>query len=108
MRQRFCRVCRGWHDVQAWPPNCLPTGPAVSDLPAPHCISDAMDAVQSQLDGKFYDSKSALRRTYHAAGVVEVGNDSSVSKPACKTRQPDHSGIKASVARAFSQAGLGA
>ncbi|UPK02389.1 hypothetical protein [Bradyrhizobium sp. 170] len=34
-----------------------------------------MDPVQSQLDGRMYDSKSALRATYRATGVTEVGND---------------------------------
>lgn len=49
--------------------------PKRSDLPAPRLASDVMAPVQSQLDGKMYDSKSALRRTYRAAGVIEVGND---------------------------------
>jgi hypothetical protein len=51
------------------------TEPARSDLPFPRIMSDTMDPVQSQLDGKLYDSKSALRATYRAAGCVEVGND---------------------------------
>ena len=46
-----------------------------SDLPSPRLASDVMEPVQSQLDGRMYDSKSALRATYRAAGVTEVGND---------------------------------
>lgn len=38
-------------------------------------IDDTMAPVQSMVDGKKYDSKSALRRHYRAAGVYEVGND---------------------------------
>jgi hypothetical protein len=31
--------------------------------------------VRSMVDGLWYESKSALRKTYRAAGVVEVGNE---------------------------------
>lgn len=80
-----------------------------SDLPGPMIITDTMDPVQSQLDGKFYDSKAALRSTYRAAGVVEVGNDSSVTDPKpFKRPKPKREDIKASVNKAFSRAGLGA
>jgi hypothetical protein len=71
-------------------------------------MSDAMQPVQSQLDGRIYDSKSKLRRTYRDAGVVEVGNDSSVTDPKRKVPKVDRQAIKASVSKAFSQAGLGA
>lgn len=72
-------------------------------------LSDTMDPVQSQLDGKLYDSKSRLRRTYRDAGVVEVGNDSSVTAPKpFKKPPPDRQAIKAAVGKALSQAGLGA
>lgn len=49
--------------------------PARSDLPMPRIASDSMAPVQSMLDGLMYDSKSAIRATYKAAGVIEVGND---------------------------------
>ena len=51
--------------------------PKRSHLPCPRICTDTMDPVQSMLDGRMYDSKSALRATYKAAGVVEVGNDPS-------------------------------
>jgi hypothetical protein len=110
MRQRFCRVCEGWHEPEAWPHNCMPEQNMTrSDLPGPMIISDTMEPVQSQLDGKFYDSKAALRSTYRAAGVVEVGNDSSVTDPKpFKRPKPKREEIKASVNKAFSRAGLGA
>jgi hypothetical protein len=55
--------------------------PKRSDLPCPRIASDIMSPVQSQLDGKIYDSKSALRATYRSAGVIEVGNDPARLKP---------------------------
>ena len=48
------------------------------ELCAPMVICDGMPAVQSQNNGKMYDSKSAIRRHYKEAGVIEVGNDSSL------------------------------
>lgn len=75
MRERFCRVCRGWHELDKWPGNCMPVrNLAQSDLPAPHFISDAID-IQSMHDGRHYTSKARLRSAYRAAGVVEIGNE---------------------------------
>lgn len=108
MTERFCRICGHWHKLNRWPAACLPDrGEALSELAAPQIISDCMDPVQSQLDGKFYDSKSTLRRTYQQAGVVELGNDSSVIAPKRKKPTFDRQGVRASVAKAFSRAGLG-
>lgn len=108
-RQRFCRQCGGWHDPENWPHNCMTVNWNRSDLSAPMLIGDTMEPVQSQLDGRMYDSKSTLRATYKQAGVVEVGNDSSVvnPKPRQKTK-PNRQDIKAAVGKAFSRAGLGA
>jgi len=110
MRERFCKVCGGWHRLDAWPHNCMPERNwNRSDHPAPGIIIDTMAPVQSMLDGKLYDSKSALRATYKQAGVTEVGNDSSVLDPKpFKKPKPDRKAIKAAVGKAFSQAGLGA
>jgi ribosomal protein S21 len=39
-------------------------------------IGDTIEqGVQSQIDGKIYSSKSALRRHYKQTGHIEVGND---------------------------------
>ena len=46
---------------------------ARSHLAAPMLIRDGMDALQSQVTGKFYDSKSSLRAEYRAHGVTEMG-----------------------------------
>ena len=50
-------------------------GPKRSDLPCPRLASDIMEPVQSQVDGKVYDSKASIRAHYRQAGVIEVGND---------------------------------
>lgn len=52
-----------------------------SELPAPRIASDIMEPVQSQVDGKMYDSKSAIRRSYKATGHEEIGNDPARLRP---------------------------
>lgn len=42
--------------------------PARGDFPVPMLISDKIEPVQSMADGKWYDSKKALHRTYRADG----------------------------------------
>ncbi|PDT23916.1 hypothetical protein [Rhizobium hidalgonense] len=75
MRKRLCRACSGWHDIDAWPHNCMPAqNLAQSDLPSPHFVSDTID-IQSMHDGRHYTSKAKLRSAYRAAGVVEIGNE---------------------------------
>jgi ERCC4-type nuclease len=72
-------------------------------------ITDTMDAVRSQLDGRLYDSKSALRKRYKQAGVVEVGNDSSITNPRpFKRPKVDRKAVNDSVDKAFARAGFGA
>lgn len=58
--------------------------PARSNLPAPMLIRDCMEPTKSMLDGQIYDSKSRLRATYKAAGMIEVGNDVRIPAPAVK------------------------
>jgi hypothetical protein len=111
MTERHCKVCDGWHDLsEPWPHNCLPERNWTrSELACPHIATDTMQPVQSMLDGKFYDSKSALRRTYKQAGVTEVGNDSSVVNPKPYAKQkPKRAEVRAAVRTAFSRAGMGA
>jgi len=86
--ERFCKVCRGWHSLdEPLPHNCQPEPIWTrSDLPAPMVIIDTMGPVQSMLDGKLYDSKSELRKTYKQAGVVEVGNDPQRYRPKPKAK----------------------
>ena len=52
----------------------------VSNLPRPHVISDAMPPTE-QVDGRFYESKSAFRAVGRANGLVEVGNEKPKPRP---------------------------
>lgn len=79
--------------------------PKRSDLPTPYVSIDTMDPVQSQLDGKMYDSKSALRATYKAAGVVEVGNDPARLRPKQPTK-PDRQEIRKALEKARQKVGI--
>tara|TARA_R110002111_G_scaffold170741_9_gene236470 strand:- start:9524 stop:9814 length:291 start_codon:yes stop_codon:yes gene_type:complete len=92
--------------------------PQRSELAAPMLIRDCMDETRSMLDGKVYDSKSSLRRTYKEAGVVEIGNDSSYTDTAgitarevkaVKEKKAKHrKAVSQTVEKALSRAGLGA
>lgn len=77
------------------------------ELCAPMVILDGMSAVQSQTDGRMYDSKSALRAEYRRAGVIEVGNEKLPAKP-----KPDKASARkarrAALGKALSQCGFGA
>ncbi|MDR9813186.1 hypothetical protein [Rhizobium hidalgonense] len=75
MRERYCRVCGGWHALDQWPHSCMPAqNAAQSDLPAPHFVSDSID-IRSMHDGRHYTSKAKLRSAYRSAGVVEIGSE---------------------------------
>lgn len=84
--RRHCRVCDDWHDLDdPWPEACyghFQLNYKRSSLSAPTIIKDGMGDVQSQLTGKWYDSKSSLRAEYKAHGVIELGNEApKASKP---------------------------
>jgi hypothetical protein len=81
MRQRFCKVCRGWHSLdEEWPHNCRgePNWNR-ADLPTPRLIRDGLDSVWNPVDGKLYDSKSAYYGAVKRAGCEIAGNDSSLT-----------------------------
>jgi hypothetical protein len=73
--------------------------PARSDLPAPRLARDTMDPVQSQVTGKMYDSKSALRAEYRRMGAEEVGNDPARFRPRERPK-PDRKAIRDTLERA--------
>lgn len=77
---------------------------ARSDLPTPHVISDSVE-VKSMVDGQMYSSKRALRRSYRERGYVEVGDQEQKLPPKAP---PDRKGIRDSIEKAFSQAGISA
>lgn len=85
-----CEKCGGEHDATLpWPVECqrpdtvINRGrpPQRSSLPSPVVIMDTMDAIQSQVDGKLYTSKSAIRASYKVHGVEEIGNDPARHNP---------------------------
>lgn len=109
MRQRFCRSCRGWHDVdQPWPMQCADHwgGPkARSDaFPVPYFICDTMDELQSMADGKHYSSKSAMRASYkaennpHGVDFIEVGNQNTATfTPPKRDRKGEREAIERAI-----------
>jgi hypothetical protein len=76
--------------------------PARSDLPMPYVISDTMPPTE-QVDGKFYESKSAFRAVGRSLGLIEVGNE----KPKPVVRSTEQPAVKRarreSVQRAVAQ-----
>lgn len=48
---------------------------------APSVIRDEMDATRHMGTGKFFTSKAKFRAETKAIGAVEVGNDTSLTKP---------------------------
>ena len=101
MTIRLCKTCRDWHDPDKWPQDCMPSAVSkASTFPAPRVIGDTMPLVQSQADGKYYDSKTAIRAHYRAAGVVEMGTDR------VERVRPAKPPVEATVAKALQRVGL--
>lgn len=77
MMKRWYKLDDG-RDVYRFPPKPVA---AKSEFPMPMIRFDTIDPIQSQADGKMYDSLSALRKTYKADGnpqgkdYIEVGNE---------------------------------
>lgn len=79
-------------------------------LSCPMIITDGQPHLQSMTNGKYYDSKSEMRKEYKRAGVVEVGNDVQFKKatPSRDERVRAKKERRASVGKALSQMGFGA
>lgn len=109
-RMHRCPDCNEFHDKYEWPDNHRRPDEA---LAAPMIITDTQPHIQSMVDGKFYDSKRALRATYQPSGnregkqYTEVGNDPAHLRPRRKPK-PDRMKVRAAVHGAFSKAGFGA
>lgn len=64
MRERLCRVCKGWHNTEQWPSECI--GHYESQLgkkrstavELPYFRRDHMDPLWHPLDKRTYDSRS--------------------------------------------------
>lgn len=108
MRQRLCRVCGGWHELDAWPHNCAPVnyGAPSDTIPVPMFISDTMDPVEHPCDGRRYSSKAQFRRVTKAHGCIEVGNDTARFRKPQKPKV-DRSSVKTSVEKAVARVNRG-
>lgn len=105
-RERLCKVCREWHNPEEWPAECMPEPRRNrSAFPLPMMNLDNMDAVQSQADGLWYDSKSALRRAYRDQGMIEVGNEPIPDKP-LKAKSGDDKAAEAAAVNALKRSGV--
>ena len=71
MAERFCKVCRGWHDLDApWPDNCRPERTlARADFATPYVLGDIED-YQSPIDGKWITSRSHRREDLKANDCI--------------------------------------
>ncbi len=76
-------VFRNGRLVEKHGPDDIRVPVARSHLPTPYVVSDTLPDLIGHHDGKRYDSKSSLRRSYKQAGVMELGND------AASYRAPD-------------------
>lgn len=82
MRQRYCKMCDGWHAFDAWPRECIPVKESKrSDLGVPYIRSDGMDPIMSHADGRMYDSRSAYYAAVKRAGCEIVGNEKLTPNP---------------------------
>jgi hypothetical protein len=82
--------------------------PNQGEVACPMVISDSLGihGVQSQGDGKHYDSKAALRQHYRRDGFVEVGNDGETRRSKQPTtymeREANRRRIEAAAGKALS------
>lgn len=112
--KKFCRVSQTWLDVAEYErrkadyeERAFQRQMSQGELACPMIIRDDQRPVQSMTNGKFYDSKSELRKEYRRANVIEVGNDVPTKKPKIDwvaEKKKRH----ASIGRALSKAGFGA
>ena len=112
--KKYDRVSMTWMDAAAYDrltaereERAFQRRVSQGQLCAPMVIHDTMRPIQSQTNGRIYDSKSQLRREYRRAGVIEVGNDVPMTKP-----KQDRAALKkarrAAIGRALSYCGFGA
>lgn len=99
-----CPTCDRWH--HHGPTDCADRANRRSHLALPMLINDSLEDIKGMHDGNVYTSKRALRQSYKDHGLVEVGDQAHTIKPREKAR-PKRDEVKASVHKAFSQAGLG-
>lgn len=78
-----------------------PPKPSICAVNAPFVIRDEIiGGIESMVDGKVYDSKSALRRSYKQHGVIEKGNDR-IPRARPQTREELEREIREDAEKAF-------
>jgi hypothetical protein len=104
MRQRYCRMCGNWHDLEAWPVECFRVAAvgASDTIPVPYFISDTMEPTLHPLDQRHYTSKSTFERITREGGYETVGDDPARLRPAPKPKA-DKQAIKNSVQKAVAR-----
>ena len=79
----YCRVSFTWLDPEEHEERIarrrLARQIGSNRFPCPHYISDQQPATRSMGDGKYYDSKSEMRKHYRRDGFIEVGNDTTTT-----------------------------
>lgn len=106
MRERFCKVCRGWHNLDApWPAECIKHEVSGrSHLPMPMVIGDDMPPGVHPHDMRTHTSKASWRRANRQGGYVEVGNDPArFNKPEPKI---DRKAIRETLKQAKARVGI--
>lgn len=115
--KKFDRISGTWLDPDEyerrrfeWEERAFQKQLSQGQLAVPMVMRDDMRPVQSMTNGRFYDSKSEIRKEYRRAGVKEVGNDVPMKKPepSRDEKRRAKEARKASIGRALSQAGFGA
>lgn len=103
-RFRICPDCGDAHDVHDWPDNHARPDERLS---RPHYISDDQPFIKNMVDGKMYDSKAKMRKTYHPSGnekgerYIEMGNEEPIH-----FKRPKVPDLKPYVERAASKLGI--
>lgn len=79
----------------------VPPKKSIYDVNAPVVIRDEIiGGIESMVDGRVYDSKSALRRSYKQHGVIEKGNDR-IPRSRTQTREELEREIREDAEKAF-------
>ncbi len=68
-------------------------GPRNHELAAPYVNIDTIDALQSMVDGRVFESKSQLREHYKAHGVREIGTDTAGALRDAEEHRPAKPGV---------------
>lgn len=102
MRQRFCKVCGEFHDLdEPWPAACFRQGSvARGEFPAPMVIGDNCEFM-STIDGTMVTSKRGWEKQVRAAGCEVVGNDKSICEPKPREYKPNEKALDEAIQKSM-------